>query len=347
MKPNRKKGRLANASSELNTSPPKATCRNRLFTEPPPRITLALASALLCILAITAYSNAMSNGFVWDDHEQVVMNASLRPGVPLLRLAGTNNWGLARAGVQEQINYYRPLQMVTYRLTAEVFGLDARAFHAANLGFHVIAVLLVFALFYQLTGRMALAFAGAALFAVHPIHTEAVDWIAAPPDIGCTVCFLLAFLFFVLTQGQGSQTPPDEPPRGFSVFFLVASYAAFAAALLWKETAIVFPFVVMAYVFCLGEPATAIRRAGSALRRSLPYWCILGLYFLLRLQVLGFVVTRQRNWILSRFEFGLTTLNLVSAYCWKLIAPSISTLITSLSRCELFRIRAPLRPSCS
>jgi tetratricopeptide (TPR) repeat protein len=282
---------------------------------------LALASALLCILAITAYANTLSNGFVWDDHEQVVMNASLRPGVPLLRLAGTNNWGLARAGVQEQINYYRPLQMVAYRLTAEVFGFDARAFHAVNLGFHVIAVLLVFALFYQLTGRMALAFAGAALFAVHPIHTEAVDWIAALPDIGCTECFLLAFLFFVLTQGQGSQTPPDEPPRGFSVFFLVASYAAFAAALLWKETAIVFPFVVMAYVFCFGEPATAIRRAGSALRRSLPYWCILGLYFLLRLRVLGFVVTRQRNWILSRLEFGLTTLNLMSAYCWKLIAP--------------------------
>jgi Flp pilus assembly protein TadD len=321
MKPNKKKGRLANASSELNTSPAKATWRNRLFTEPQPRITLALASALLCILAITAYSSAMSNGFVWDDHEQVVMNASLRPGAPLRRLGGANNWGLARAGVQEHINYYRPLQMVTYRLTAEVCGFDARAFHTVNLGFHILAVLLVFALFYKLTGRMALAFAGAALFAVHPIHTEAVDWIAALPDIGCTVCFLLAFLIFVLAQGRRSQTPPDEPPRRFPVFFLAASYAAFAAALLWKESAIVFPLIVMAYVFCLDEPATAIRRAGSALRRSLPYWCILGLYFLLRLQVLGFVVTRQRNWILSRFEFGLTALNLMSAYCWKLIAP--------------------------
>jgi Flp pilus assembly protein TadD len=280
-----------------------------------------LASVLLCVLAITAYSNGISNGFVWDDHQQVVMNSSLRPGAPLLRLIDRNNWGLARAGVQEQINYYRPLQMVTYRLTAEVFGLDARAFHAVNLAYHVIAVLLVFVLFYKLTARMALAFAGAALFAVHPIHTEAVDWIAALPDIGCTVCFLLAFLFFVLAQGQRSQGPPDEPPRRFSVFFLAASYAAFAAALLWKETAIVFPLIIMAYVFCLGEPAAAIRRAGSALRRSLPYWCILGLYFLLRLRVLGFVVTRQRNWILSRFEFGLTALNLMSAYCWKLVAP--------------------------
>ena len=321
MKPNKKRGRFPKLNPQLTTPLAKATWWSRLVTEPGPRIAAVLASVLLCVLAITAYSNGISNGFVWDDHQQVVMNSSLRPGAPLLRLIDRNNWGLARAGVQEQINYYRPLQMVTYRLTAEVFGLDARAFHAVNLAYHVIAVLLVFVLFYKLTARMALAFAGAALFAVHPIHTEAVDWIAALPDIGCTVCFLLAFLFFVLAQGQRSQGPPDEPPRRFSVFFLAASYAAFAAALLWKETAIVFPLIIMAYVFCLGEPAAAIRRAGSALRRSLPYWCILGLYFLLRLRVLGFVVTRQRNWILSRFEFGLTALNLMSAYCWKLVAP--------------------------
>jgi Flp pilus assembly protein TadD len=321
MKPNKKRGRFPKLNPQLTTPLAKATWWSRLVTEPGPRIAAVLASVLLCVLAITAYSNGISNGFVWDDHQQVVMNSSLRPGAPLLRLIERNNWGLARAGVQEQINYYRPLQMMTYRLTAEVFGLDARAFHAVNLAYHVLAVLLVFALFYKLTARMALAFAGAALFAVHPIHTEAVDWIAALPDIGCTVCFLLAFLFFVLAQGQRSQGPPDEPPRRFSVFFLAASYAAFAAALLWKESAIVLPLIVMAYVFCLGEPATAIRRAGSALRRSLPYWCILGLYFLLRLRVLGFVVTRQRNWILSRFEFGLTALNLMSAYCWKLVAP--------------------------
>lgn len=263
----------------------------------------------------------MSNGFVWDDHQQVVMNSSLRPGAPLRQLAGPSLWGLARAGALEQSNYYRPLQMATYRLTAEVFGFDARAFHGVNLAFHVIAVLLVFALFYELTGRMGAAFAAAALFAVHPIHSEAVDWIAALPDIGCTVCVLLAFLFFVLSQSQRLQTSLTAQPCRFPVLYLAASCAAFAASLLWKETAIVFPLIVMAYVFCWGEPAASIRRIGRALKLSVPYWCILGLYFLLRLQVLGFVVIRHRNWILSRFEFGLTALNLLSEYWWKLIAP--------------------------
>ena len=106
------------------------------------------------------------------------MHASLRPGASLLDLFAPNNWGLTRRGVREQTNYYRPLQMVTYRTTAAVFGFDATAFHAVNLAFHIVAVLLASVLFQRLTGSTGLAFAAAALFAVHPIHSEAVDWIS-------------------------------------------------------------------------------------------------------------------------------------------------------------------------
>lgn len=319
MKANKKRGRSTKPNSQLTAAATKATEQPPFFKMPTTRVTAVALGALLCILAIAAYANSISNGFVWDDHQQVVMNASLRPGAPFLDLLTPNIWGFARAGVREHINYYRPLQMVTYRLTADVFGLDASAFHAVNLAFHVIAVLLAFALFYRLTGRLGLAFAAAALFAVHPIHAEAVDWIAALPDIGCTAFLLLAFLLFVPGRDQASQPLPAKPRR-VRVLFLVVSFVAFAAALLWKETAIVFPLAVMAYVFCLSEDA-APRRIGSALKLSLPYWCILGLYFLLRFRVLGFIVIRQRNWILTRFEFALTALSLILQYCWKLLVP--------------------------
>lgn len=319
MKPNRKRGRMAKANSQVTPPAGKTTTQSRIFTGPTSKITSVIACALLCILTLIPYANSLSNGFVWDDHEQVAMNSSLRPDAPLLNLVEPNIWGFVHARVREPINYYRPLQMVSYRLTAELFEFNARAFHAVNLAFHLMVVLLVFALFKKLTARMGLAFAAAALFAVHPIHAESVDWIAALPDIGCTLCFLLAFLFFVLAQGP--QPSPTEPPHRHAVLLVAVSCIAFAGSLLWKETAIVFPIVVVAYVFCSGEPAAPIRRLGSALKRSLPYWCILGLYLFLRLRVLGFVVTRHRNWILSRFELGLTILNLTSTYFWKLIAP--------------------------
>jgi Flp pilus assembly protein TadD len=320
-KANTKSGRSSKGNSRLVSDPAEPSKLNRSSKRPTSQITSVAGSALLCILAVAAYANSIPNGFVWDDHEQVVMNASLRPGAPFLDLLAPNDWASTRAGVRERINYYRPLQMVTYRLTVDVFGFDASAFHAVNLATHVVAVLLAFALFCTLTGRIGLAFASAALFAVHPIHSEAVDWIAALPDIVCTAFFLLAFLFLVFAHGQKSQQQPNKRSRRIHVLFLASSFAAFAAALLWKEAAIVFPLIVMAYVFCLSEDAALVGRIGGALKVSLPYWCILGLYFLLRLRVLGFTVIRQRNWILSRFEFGLTALDLIMEYCWKLLAP--------------------------
>jgi protein O-mannosyl-transferase len=321
MNANKKRGRSTRPASQSTAAPADSTTKAPPFSKLPTTRLTAVAAALLCILAIAAYANSISNGFVWDDHEQVVMNSSLRPGAPFLDLVAPNIWGFTRSGAREHSNYYRPLQMVTYRLTADVFGFDASAFHAVNVAFHVIVVLLAFALFHALTGRIGLAFASAALFAVHPIHSEAVDWIAALPDIGCTAFFLLAFLLFVVARAQKILKQPIKPPRRIHVFFLAASFAAFAAALLWKETAIVFPLIVMAYVFCLSEDAVFVRRIGRALKLSLPYWCILSLYFLLRLRVLGFLVIRQRNWILSPFEFGLTTFNLILKYGWKLLAP--------------------------
>jgi Flp pilus assembly protein TadD len=315
--------RAARSKSELAARRVRTIKRPVVFSNVPSKLRFVAAAVVLCALGVVAYANSLNNGFVWDDHEQVVMNSGLRPGAPLLHLFAAKIWGFTHPGDHKHGNYYRPLQMVTYRLTAYVFGFDARAFHAVNLAFHVIVVLVAFALFFRLTGRIGMAFAAGALFAVHPIHSEAVGWIAALPDIGCTVFFLLAFLLLVLARGQISPPQQTEPSRHNSILYvyMAASYAAFAVALLWKESAIVFPLIVMAYVFCLCEVGAYARRIRGTLKLSLPYWAILGAYFLLRLRVLGFVVTSQRNWILSRFEFGLTALNLILAYWWKLLAP--------------------------
>jgi len=158
------------------------------------------AAALLLALAALPYANSLENGFVWDDHQQVVMNSALRPDSPFRHLFEAKIWGSSRQGILQPTNYYRPLQMVAYRLTADVFGFNARAFHAVNLTFHIFAVLLAFALFRKLTNSIGVSFAAAALFAGHPVHSEAVDWIAALPDIGCTVFFLMAILLFGLTR---------------------------------------------------------------------------------------------------------------------------------------------------
>ena len=302
-------------------SPPARDTRSRLVRTPALKARLAVTVVVLSLIAILPYANTLRNGFVWDDHQQVVMNSSLRPETSLARLAAPNVWGFSRQGSRPSVNYYRPLQMLAYRLTTAGFGFDASAFHAVNVAFHLIVVLLACAVFHALLGRWDLSFAAAALFAVHPIHSEAVDWIAALPDLGCTLCFLLAFLCFARARDHSSISAQGARIRGPSLALWAASCTAFAAALLWKETAIVFPLVVMVFVCCRDQTIAPARRIRDAFTLSLPYWFILCGYVWLRLRVLGFVVTRQRNWILRPFDVSLTVITLLSSYFWKLLAP--------------------------
>ena len=281
-----------------------------------PRILLPLAAmAVLSALTALTYANSISNGLVWDDNQQIVMNPDLRPDVPVARLFRGDVWSFRSEGGH---NYYRPLQMLTYRLIAATWGYDAKAFHIASIVFHLLVVILAFFLFWRLCARLDLALAAAALFAVHPIHTEAVDWISALPELGCTVFLLLAFLLFHIANF--TQSTSSSPARSRFLRFALATLSCltFATALLWKETAIVFPLLVMAYPLCLGSEGLAGR---WRLSLSLPYWLILAGYFLLRFRLLGLIATRQRNWTLSAWQVTLTLINLLAAYWEKLFVP--------------------------
>ncbi len=280
-----------------------------------------LAGCILLLLATLPYANSIRNGFVWDDHQQIVMNPDLRPGADLGHLFSAGVWGFLHRESRARNIYYRPLQMVTYRGVAAAAGVNPVAFHATSLAFAAASVLVGFGFFWKLTHRMDVAFAAAALFAVHPIHTEAVDWISALPDIGCTLFLLISFLLFLFT----SRTTPSESKPALSSrtrwILWVMSLGSFAAALLWKETAAVFPLLVATYVFLIPEKQDTVDRARAAVMTSMPFWIVVAGYLLLRLRLLGAIATSQRNWQLSPLELALTVPNLMMVYWWKLVAP--------------------------
>ena len=47
------------------------------------RLRMASATVILLTLVFVAYANSLHNGFVWDDHEQLVMNPAVQPRAPL------------------------------------------------------------------------------------------------------------------------------------------------------------------------------------------------------------------------------------------------------------------------
>jgi protein O-mannosyl-transferase len=288
--------------------------------QPPSRAHLALAVITLGLLAVVPYLNSLDNGFVWDDHQQVVMNPALAPDVAFSRVFAANAWGFWRAIGARAGSYYRPFALAAYRLIADGFGFQPRAFHTVNVASHALVVLLVFALSRELTGRIGISFLAAALFAVHPVHTEAVDWIAGLSDIACTAFVVAALLALVLARKLRSREIVGAERHG-SAAWLSASYITFAASLLWKEAAMVFPLIVIAYVFCLASTGPIAHRLWNSVKPSLVFWGILGADLVLRWNVLGLFVRRLRDWNLDGFQVALTTLNLLCKYWLKLIAP--------------------------
>jgi len=275
-----------------------------------------LACGILVLLAALPYLNSLGNSFVWDDQQQIIMNPQLRAGADWSPLFSAGVWAHLHKDSPGRNIYYRPLQMATYRAVIAVSGISYIALHLMSVGFAVVSVFLTFALFQQLSDSTEVAFAAAALFAVHPVHTEAVDWISALPDIGCAVFVLAALLLFLLAYRTAS-------PSSWGKWLAWSlSLACFACALLWKETAAVSPLLVAAYVFLFSPEPASRSRVRSAILWSLPFWAVLGGYLLLRLHLLGSVATTQRAWQLSALQIAMTLPWLMTQYWWKLLVPA-------------------------
>jgi protein O-mannosyl-transferase len=284
------------------------------------RTLVVLALSALAALQIIVYQNSVKNGFVWDDNRQVAMNPDLRETAPWLRLFSSDVWASANRDRAAHTNYYRPLQLATYKAVAELFGLEPVNFHLLSIGVAVAVVFAAFAIYFLLTDSAALAFAAAALYAVHPIHTEAIDWISALPEIGCALFVFAAFALFLASCGRRQSFGASSEPNSTRPVLVLLSLISFAVALFWKETAVVLPIIIGVFILCSERTrfATRLRSAGKA---SAGYWLVLFAYLALRFRMLGFIATRQRLWQLTPLQFVLTDLHLLVLYLWKLINP--------------------------
>jgi len=184
-------------------------------------------------LAAAVYANALGGAFIYDDVSQIVPNPWLSSvsSAPKLLMSGV--WRFSGMAT----NHFRPAQMLSYLADSVLFGKTPFPFHAHNLLYHVLASLVVVAAVRRWTGSEEAGFAGGLLFSVHPIHVEAVAWIAGMPDVGCGLFYALALLFLMKAQD------------GRSAAWRAAAAAAFLIALAFKEMAasllVVWPVVGM------------------------------------------------------------------------------------------------------
>lgn len=273
---------------------------------PPPSATFPVShSVLLVIVCLVVYARALGNGFVSDDNFQLLNNPAIREFAKIHRAFSTNVW--AFAGV-EAGNYYRPLQMSLYAVIYAAVGFHAASYHAANLALHCLATLLVYGLSRRMDFRPVSALLSALLFAVHPIHSEAVFWIAAIPDVLMSFFTVAAMYLFARWNGQA------EGRRAASLA------ALYLAALFSKETgAVLMPLMV-------GYEILSLDRRWRELARNLALYGFMiaafGSYLALRYYALGGLLPGQGASLrLSPTEFFLSAVVAAGKYLAMLLLP--------------------------
>ncbi|XP_036092621.1 protein O-mannosyl-transferase TMTC1 isoform X3 [Rousettus aegyptiacus] len=184
--------------------------------------------------------------FVHDDVWAIVNNPDVRPGAPLGWGIFTNDfWG---KGMAENTSHksYRPLCVLTFKLNIFLTGMNPFYFHAVNVILHcLVTLVLMYTCDKTVFKNRGLAFVTALLFAVHPIHTEAVAGIVGRADVLACLLFLLAFLSYNRSVDQccvGECFPPTASP-----FFLLLSLFLGTCAMLVKETGITVFGVCLVY----------------------------------------------------------------------------------------------------
>lgn len=132
------------------------------------------------LLAVVSYYPTLRYGFVFDDVQQIVEN-------PAIRSWNTSQYFTAHvgAGVFPWVkgSFYRPLFLIWLRLNYILFHVSPWGWHLTSLLAHLAAIWMLFVLVRQTTSDAIMAGWAALLFAVHPIHIEAVAWISAVPEI--------------------------------------------------------------------------------------------------------------------------------------------------------------------
>ena len=191
-----------------------------------PFLVIAVVPFVLCFPTLNIY-------FLGDDFAYVRL---------FHRLSVAGFWQLFSTDLSQgawgtPIQELRPLYALCYWLGSFVSGLHPLGYHLIGLSQHIFCSWMVFLIVKEMGDRSLwrAGFAGL-LFAILPLHSEAVSWISGAftePSPG--FFYLAAFWGFVCFRSRSQAR------------YLFLSSAAFAACLLSKETAVTLPLTLLSY----------------------------------------------------------------------------------------------------
>ena len=210
---------------------------------------------LLLVIILAAgilYSPSLHYPFVWDDKAVIRDNHYLRsPGS--IELFFQPSFWKDRLPISRFD--YRPLQMIVLSAISRLGGREPFFFRAANILLHLLITWFLWKLVLRIGCRKRTALFAAAFFAFHPVHVETVVNARNISELITVALLIVSLLLYLKEAGAVS---------------LCFSSLCFLAALLCKESALIYPAVLTVTVLILRRRTTG--RAG--LFRLIPFWLI-------------------------------------------------------------------------
>lgn len=271
--------------------------------------------AAIAIVSVALYLPILGAEFVYDDFVIVLENRWIRSFDQLGEIFTSSVSGFTDASLIP--NYYRPLIYVVYAIAYRAFGTEPLGYHLLNVLFHALVAVVVYLVVRRVLQATSderrfaswVPFLAGILFAAHPIHTEAVDFVGANTELLFALFLLLSFWLYA-RPGAGALA-------------LALSSACYLASALLKETGLTLPILLVLLDLAVRrEPFWSARH----LARLAPYAVVTVVYFALRLNALGGLVPYQRHGGLGLVGHLLNVFPLFMQYLAKLLVPAGMTI---------------------
>lgn len=196
---------------------------------------------ILAILVLIGflYFNSLGNQFTnWDDG-MIYQNSTIRH----------LNWeGIKRLFTYQPRNTYQPVRMLSYAIDYHFWKLNPMGYRITNILFYMLTCIMVFLTLKILSSHLReraspdshfrVALFGSLLFAAHPVHVEAVTWLAARKEVLQGFFFFSAFYLYLKVR--------DEEGRKRAIYLGVVLFLVLLSVLS-KPSAVVFPGIILVY----------------------------------------------------------------------------------------------------
>ena len=237
---------------------------------------------IVAVAGVLAYANALRTPFIFDDTAAILDNPSIR----------TLQFPDALFSPRENPTAGRPVVNLSFALDYAAGGENPFGYHATNVAIHVLCGLLLFAVARRTFASDNVAFAIALLWVVHPLDSEAVDYVTERSESLMGACFLLTLYCAIRASDQAQSVaravggggrgkaaargveagrsrrdaaPKDSAASGATNAvggWTLGAIAACAVGMGCKETMAVAPLVVLLYdrAFRFDSWSSAFRR---------------------------------------------------------------------------------------